>query len=168
MPTSILQSTLLAARFGSSRADPRSLENRRPLMLKKTVPRLWKKTPLMLLFLGLVPSVATSQALTPLWPNAEEIEGFLKNADIVDRIPLGTGITKPEKVTLELNGETGYAGFKKVDKDDENWRYEVAAYELDKLLGLGMVPPTVERSVGGRKGCRQLWCTGVTLGEYKG
>jgi len=145
---------------------PGRLENHRPLMLEKTVPRLWKKTPLMLLFLGLVPSVATSQALTPLWPNAEEIEEFLKNADIVDRTPLGSGITKPEKVTLERNGETGYAVFKKVDKDHDNWRCEVAAYELDKLLGLGMVPPTVERRVGGRKGCLQYWVTGTTMESY--
>jgi hypothetical protein len=50
----------------------------------------------------------------------------------------------------------------------DNWRHEIAAYRLDKLLGLGMVPPTVERNVGGRKGCLQLWVTGVTLDQYEG
>ena len=28
----------------------------------------------------------------------------------------------------------------------DSWKTEIAAYELDKLLGLGMVPATVERS----------------------
>jgi hypothetical protein len=36
----------------------------------------------------------------------------------------------------------------------------VAAYELDKLLGLGMVPPTVLREVNGRAGSLQLWVDG--------
>jgi len=44
----------------------------------------------------------------------------------------------------------------------------VAAYKLDKLLGIGMVPPTVERSVGGRGGCLQLWVTGSTMDKYEG
>ena len=43
-----------------------------------------------------------------------------------------------------------HAVFKKIDETLDNGRNEVAAYELDKLLGIGMVPPTVERSVGGR------------------
>jgi hypothetical protein len=42
----------------------------------------------------------------------------------------------------------------------------VAAYEIDKLLGLGMVPPTVERGLGGRRGCLQLWVEGVTLEKF--
>jgi hypothetical protein len=39
----------------------------------------------------------------------------------------------------------------------DSWKSEVAAYELDKLLGLGLVPPTVERRVEGRTGSLQLW-----------
>lgn len=121
----------------------------------------------LLLVLGLVPAVVAAQPLPPLWPDAEEIEEFLKNAKVVDRKPLGTGITKPQKVTLELNGKTGFAVFKKIDKDHDNWRFEVAAYELDKLFGLGMVPPTVERRIGGRKGDLQHWVTGTTMQSFE-
>jgi hypothetical protein len=96
-----------------------------------------------------------SQPLEPLWPNAEEIEAFLKKAEITDREKLGTGVTNPEKVTLELDGETRYAIFKKVDKDHDSWRCEVAAYQLNKLLQLGMVPRL------------QLWVDGVTMLKFE-
>ncbi|MGH9460823.1 MAG: hypothetical protein ACRD1X_06370 [Vicinamibacteria bacterium] len=122
-----------------------------------------RRKALLLLLLLFVPGALAAQPLPPLWPNAEEIEEFLKDADVVDRVKLGTGITNPEKVTLELDGKTGSAIFKSVDKDSDNWRYEIAAYELDKLLGLGMVPPTVERRIGGRKGGLQHWVTGITM-----
>ncbi|MFQ5792790.1 MAG: hypothetical protein ACE5JI_20160 [Acidobacteriota bacterium] len=101
------------------------------------------------------------------WPDGAEIEQFLKKAKITERVKIGTGITNPEKVTLELDGQVRHAIFKKVDKNHDNWRCEVAAYQLDKLLGLGMVPPTVERRVRGRKGCLQLWVTGVTMQKFE-
>lgn len=104
----------------------------------------------------------------PLWPDRAEIERFLKKAEVTARRKIGTGVTNPEKVTLELDGAVRHAVFKKVDEKSDNWRNEVAAYELDKLLGIGMVPPTVERSVGGRIGCLQLWVTGSTMNEHEG
>ncbi len=109
-----------------------------------------------------------SPPLPPLWPDAQELEEFLKEADVVDRKKLGTGVTNPEKVTLEWNGETRYAVFKKVDKEHDTYRGEVAAYQLDKLLQLGMVPPTVARRIGGRKGGLQLWVTGETMEKFEG
>ena len=33
----------------------------------------------------------------------------------------------------------------------ESYKSEIAAYELDKLLGLDMIPPTVERRVQGER-----------------
>jgi hypothetical protein len=102
----------------------------------------------------------------PLWPDRGEIEHFLKKAKVTERKKIGTGVTHPEKVTLELDGAVRHAAFKKIDEKFDNWRNEVAAYELDKLLGIGMVPPTVERSVGGHAGCLQLWVTGTTMDTH--
>ncbi|HSF16682.1 MAG TPA: hypothetical protein VLK65_14130 [Vicinamibacteria bacterium] len=103
-----------------------------------------------------------------LWPDRAEIEHFLEEADITHREKIGTGITNPEKVTLELDGVVRYAAFKKVDKDHDSWKSEVAAYELDKLLGLGMVPPTVKRGIRGRNGSLQLWVEGVSMNKFDG
>ena len=102
------------------------------------------------------------------WPDADTIEHFLQEANVVEREAIGTGITKPEKVTLELDGVTRYAVFKRVHSDYDSWRFEIGAYRLDKLLGLGLVPPTVERRLGFRKGCLQLWVEGETIETHDG
>jgi hypothetical protein len=115
------------------------------------------------LWLLLEARAATAQG-DPLWPDREQIEHFLRTARITARSKVGTGVTHPEKVTLELDGVVRHAIFKQIDEKLDNWRNEVAAYELDKLLGLGMVPPTVERSAGSF----QLWVTGSTMDEYDG
>jgi hypothetical protein len=111
---------------------------------------------------------ALAQRMGTEWPDREEIERFLREAKVTERRKIGEGITNPEKVTLELDGVVRNAILKKVDKDHDSWRNEVAAYELDKLLGLGMVPPTVPRSIKGRKGCLQLWVTGTVMSKYEG
>ena len=42
-----------------------------------------------------------------------------------------------------------------------SYRYELAAYELSALLGLELVPPTVERTIEGRPGSLQCYCENV-------
>lgn len=97
-------------------------------------------------------------------------EGFLKKAEVLGTDRVGEGITKPLKVDLRLRETEASGAWKSVSgtpkgyKDE--WRYEVAAYRLDKLLGLGMVPPTVERRVKGRRGSLQLWCD-IALNELE-
>jgi hypothetical protein len=46
-----------------------------------------------------------------------------------------------------------------------NYRFNVAAYELDKLLGLDLVPPTVERFVDGRPASVTWWLDNVAMSE---
>ena len=43
----------------------------------------------------------------------------------------------------------------------ENYKTEIAAYALDKLLKMDMVPPTVERRLQGNDGAAQLWVENV-------
>lgn len=43
----------------------------------------------------------------------------------------------------------------------ESYQNEIAAYELDKLLKMDMVPPTVERQIDGRTGAAQRWVENV-------
>ena len=107
----------------------------------------------------------------------EEIEEFLRTAEIVSRKRVGEGINNPLKVLLEKDGIQMYAVFRDVRiersqmplssgkvsfffRDDA--RFECAAYELSKLLGLDTVPPAVERKIQGKKGTLQAWVENVT------
>lgn len=92
-----------------------------------------------------------------------ELEKFLKTAEIVRYKEIGEGVTKPFKLYLK-NGELEHAGCWKNPKGMrqgylEGWQYEIAAYEMDKLLGLNMIPPTVEKEFKGKKGSLQFWVT---------
>ena len=88
----------------------------------------------------------------------EEIEKFLREAEIVGAKTLDVGITAPKKLTMVRNGDTRYAVFKTIDEYkslmkhadgrvemnfQDSWMSEIAAYEIDKIMGLGMVPATV-------------------------
>jgi hypothetical protein len=46
-----------------------------------------------------------------------------------------------------------------------NYRFNVAAYELDKLLGLSLVPPSVERTVNGRPASVTWWVDNFAMNE---
>lgn len=102
----------------------------------------------------------------------KEAEDALRTAHIIKVKDLGTGTTHPMKVYLQCNNiefkavfktiNEHYIGITRMQKNSEvdfkdSWMYEVAAYEMDKLLGLNMVPPTVERIYKGEKGSLQLW-----------
>jgi len=100
-------------------------------------------------------------------------ERFLLEARIVDVRELGTGVTHPKKLTLALGDRTAFGVWKGIDeqstspsstrarRDDllfsDRWQHEVAAYRLDRLLGLGVVPPTVARVVDREPGSLQAW-----------
>lgn len=90
-----------------------------------------------------------------------ECENFLKTAEIVRSEPIGEGVTKPLKLYLK-HGEKMKCGCWKnpegIQKGYlEGWNYEIAAYQMDKLLGIHMIPPTVEKEFDGKKGSLQLW-----------
>lgn len=101
-------------------------------------------------------------------PAAEE---FLTKAKVTASRELGEGITRPLKLTMELNGKTHYAVYKNIDERkfgvftfpdgtsevnyQDSWQTEIAAYRLDLMIGLGMVPATVERKVNGSEGSVQ-------------
>ncbi|MBM3294652.1 MAG: hypothetical protein FJY82_09010 [Candidatus Aminicenantes bacterium] len=88
-------------------------------------------------------------------------EEFLQTAEIVSAKPIGEGVTAPLKILLRKGEVEKYAAWKAVTGAPmgvlDEWRFEVAAYRLDKLIGLNMVPPCVERSHRGRPGALSLW-----------
>ncbi|MGB5813589.1 MAG: hypothetical protein WBH75_01905 [Thermoanaerobaculia bacterium] len=91
------------------------------------------------------------------------IETFLVNAEIVDSKQLGQaeGVTRPYKLTLREGSIQHDALWKnpsgRMGGFIEGWKYEIAAYNLDKFLGLNMVPPTAERRFHGNLGSINFW-----------
>lgn len=123
-------------------------------------------------------SVGQSTALSaphglPL--TGEEAEVFLRTAEVIEMEPIGTGITRPKRVVLTDGTRTVRAVWKTINTFEsrqemengrmiigfrDSYKHEVAAYELDKMLGLDLVPPTVERVIDKERGSLQLWVEG--------
>lgn len=113
-----------------------------------------------------------AQEGTPVY-QGEAAEQFLRNARIMQVRAVGEGVTMPRRATLERNGIRQDAALKDIDflrpgvtqLDDgsvifnmeDNWRFEVAAYRIDRMIGLGLVPATVEREYRGKPGSLQWW-----------
>lgn len=94
----------------------------------------------------------------------EKWEDFLATAEVIEKDqPFSDreAVTKPWVITLEKDGVTNKAIWKnpegRMKGFMENWKWEIAAYRLDKYLNLNMVPPTVERRFEGNLGSCQLW-----------
>ena len=95
--------------------------------------------------------------------NPKEFEDYLKSAEVVG-LPeeLKVGVTRPRKAKLAPGGPIEAFAWKTIQPGRyegywESYKSEIAAYEMDKLLGLGMVPPTVERRVKGDTGAAIMW-----------
>jgi len=95
---------------------------------------------------------------------SEKWANFLENAEITaQEQPFSDreAVTRPWKLTLEKDGITKNALWKNPEGRMrgfvENWRWEIAAYRLDRHLGVNMVPPTVERRFQNNRGSCQLW-----------
>ncbi|MGS2720030.1 metallophosphoesterase [Paraglaciecola aestuariivivens] len=100
-----------------------------------------------------------------------QLESFLLEANVTSLEELTIGKTKPIRVTLEKDGKSLKAVFKYYDSDPgshsgrwdksirnpDRFSYEVAAYKLDRMLDIGLVPVTVLRTIKGMPGSLQLW-----------
>lgn len=110
---------------------------------------------------ALGPPLASAQFLPEEIALRPEREGFLRTAEIVRFEEIGEGVTKPYKLFLRQDGLELAAAWKNPRGMQggylEGWQYEIAAYRLDKLLGLNMVPPAVEREFQGKPGALVLW-----------
>ena len=113
----------------------------------------------------------------------EEKERFLLQAEILEIRDVGIGVTRSQRATLSDGQTTHDAHVQDVDIFDQMfragkasevnfrdfWGFNIAAYRLDKLLELGMVPVSVERKVRGKRSSLTWWVDGVTMSaqEYR-
>ncbi|HUG54632.1 MAG TPA: hypothetical protein VMR21_13580 [Vicinamibacteria bacterium] len=134
--------------------------------------------------LVLVAATATAQEASPtpaprrLLTDAEQ-ERFLLEGDIVRRRSAPGGITNSQRATLRHEGFEHDVHIQKIDEYKfqnplsggleldfrDSYRNNVAAYRLDRLLGLGMVPVTVVRNDGPGRAAFTWWVDDVLMDE---
>lgn len=112
--------------------------------------------------------------------NDDEVLEFLRTARPGRAQIVGKGISGVRRVEIEKDGLKARAAFRDLRQEIEvavtpggqrltNFRddyiFECAAYELARMLGLDMIPPTVRRTVNGRPGSLQMWIESRILDE---
>jgi hypothetical protein len=111
----------------------------------------------------------------------EAKERFLREAEVVSAAKLTIGVTASRRVTLSDGALTHDAHFQDVDtlkhtrrgpgapttEYRDSYRFNIAAYRLDRLLGLGIAPVSVERTYEGRPGALTWWVDDVLMMELE-
>lgn len=127
--------------------------------------------------------LAAQSALAVSPPLAgDEAEAFLNNARVVELERFETkGVSMPRRAELREGSRTARAVFKTIDEYEprkrladsevvfqfrDSYKHEIASWKLDRLLGLGLVPPCVERRIGRDLGSLCLWIEG-TITEWE-
>ena len=135
-----------------------------------------------LLLLG-APSVAGEQAVTPQ-PAAAALgdaqrEQFLLTAKVLKTRELDKGVTASSRATLTDGTLTHDAHIQTIDQEKrefrggpvpefefrDKWQFNVAAYKLDRLIGLNLVPVSVERVWASKGGAFTWWIDDVLMDE---
>lgn len=108
-----------------------------------------------------------------------EAEKFLLEAKIIRSKAVSTGITATRRATLSDGRLTHDASIQTVDiykasfptargtelNFRDSYKYNIAAYRLDRMLNLRMIPVSVERKVGGETAAVTWWVDDVLMME---
>jgi len=125
-----------------------------------------------LLYAVIAPSVpglggqTTTVEKAAVWAGrAPQMEAHLAKAEIVSMEEIGTGVTRPRRAHLTPAEPFESLVWKPLPPGRrggfwESYKSEIAAYELDKLLRMNMVPPAVERTIDGQAGAAIEWVPG--------
>ena len=134
------------------------------------------------LALGLVllgaPAAPVAQQESPRLTDAQ-IEHFLRAGRIGRGRSAGKGVTGSTRVTLRDDTLTHDAHIQTVQESKrefsshrgiefnfrDHWQFNVAAYRIDRLLGLRLVPVSIERSWNGRRAAFTWWVDDVMMDE---
>ncbi len=125
---------------------------------------------------------AYAQAPAPVTQltDAQE-EEFLLKAKIVSTRPAQKGVTQTLRATMTDGTLTHEASIQRIEETKYNvqmgqtteprfrdsWKYNLAAYKLDRLLGIGMIPPTVDRSFQGDHASFTWWVEDVVMDDVQ-
>jgi hypothetical protein len=95
-----------------------------------------------------------------------EFEQFIRDAPITRIVDVPIGVTHPKRAYFEPGALVESVAWKVLPPGRpsgywESYKSEIAAYELDKLLGMGMVPVAVEKTWKNEKAAAILWLTPI-------
>jgi len=121
---------------------------------------------------------ATQPSGTPIPPDAE-IEQFLQTAKIVKTRGTSKGITGSLRATLSDGTRTHDAQIQMIDEHKptfdaggatefnfrDSWEYNVAAYRLDRMIGLNLVPVSIARRYELKQAAFTWWIDDVMMDE---
>ena len=127
------------------------------------------------------PPPPQAPAVQPAAPQLsdEQIERFLKEAKVVKTKGIPKGVTSPIRATLSDGTITHDAQIQQVEEKkaqfdapgaqefnfEDSWRFNVAAYRVDKMIGLNMVPVSVSRTWQSKQGAFTWWIDDVMMDE---
>jgi hypothetical protein len=117
---------------------------------------------------------AAQPRLTP-----EQMEAFLATAKVSKRRDAGSGVTGSSRVTLSDGRLTHDAHVQTVDiaqsvfqagnatelNFKDTYRFNIAGYRLARLIGLHIVPMSVERTIDGKVAAVTWWVDDVMMDE---
>ena len=117
-------------------------------------------------------------AVAPIPPDSE-IERFLKEAEVVKTKDTKKGVTNSLRATLSDGKLTHDAHIQTVDETKrefrtamgvefdfrDSWEFNIAAYKLDRLIGLDMVPVSITRNHRSGPAAWTWWLDDVLMEE---
>jgi hypothetical protein len=106
-------------------------------------------------------------------------EEFMLKAKVVKTKTAAKGITNTVRATLSDGTLSHDVSIQRIDETKhsfetpygtelifrDSWKFNLAAYKLDRLLGLNMIPATVERAYEGSHGAWTWWVDDVLMDE---
>ena len=121
-----------------------------------------------------VPAVAVASV-----PADAEIERFLKEADVVSTKSTKKGVTDSLQATLSDGKLTHAAHVQNIDESKREFRsnqgvefdfrdsyqFNIAAYKIDRLIGLNMVPVSIGRTYRSKPSAFTWWIDDVLMDE---
>ena len=129
-----------------------------------------------------IPQAGQAAAVAPA-PAAglsdEQIVQFLQNAKVLSTKSIGKGVTGATRATLSDGTLTHDAQIQAIEDKkaqfnagkvaefnfEDSWRFNVAAYRVDRLIGLGMVPVSVPRTWKSERSAFTWWIDDVQMDE---
>lgn len=129
---------------------------------------------ILILALTALASLATAQQLS-----LEQKEQFLLKAKVLKTRDLSEGITNSRRATLQDGDLIHDAHLQTIDEYktvfqtamgselnfSDSYKYNIAAYKLDRMLGLGMTPPSVVRKLQGATASVTWWVDDTLMTE---